>query len=107
MRQTLTDDFWGLHKNINCAFPLRNLQTSQANNSRIHRITNVKFSGYCFYINTNIWGDFQISISVPLSSRLLLGFTRLPISSDWSFSIPTENDVFRGYIERDQWHEMG
>ena len=22
MRQTLTDDFWGLHKNINCAFPL-------------------------------------------------------------------------------------
>ena len=23
MRQTLTDDFWGLHKNMNCAFPLR------------------------------------------------------------------------------------
>ena len=23
MRQTLTYDFWGLHKNINCAFPLR------------------------------------------------------------------------------------
>ena len=22
MRQTLTDDFWGLHKNINCVFPL-------------------------------------------------------------------------------------
>ena len=22
MRQTLTDDFWGLHKNMNCAFPL-------------------------------------------------------------------------------------
>ena len=22
MRQTLTDDFWGLHKNKNCAFPL-------------------------------------------------------------------------------------
>ena len=21
MRQTLTDDFWGLHKNINCMFP--------------------------------------------------------------------------------------
>ena len=24
MRQTLTDDFWGLHKNMNCAFPLTN-----------------------------------------------------------------------------------
>ena len=22
IRQTLTDDFWGLHKNMNCAFPL-------------------------------------------------------------------------------------
>ena len=22
-RQTLTDDFWGLHKNMNCAFPLK------------------------------------------------------------------------------------
>ena len=22
MRQTLTDGFWGLHKNMNCAFPL-------------------------------------------------------------------------------------
>ena len=23
MRQTLTNDFWELHKNMNCAFPLR------------------------------------------------------------------------------------
>ena len=22
LRKTLTDDFWGLHKNMNCAFPL-------------------------------------------------------------------------------------
>ena len=22
VRQTLTDDFWGSHKNMNCAFPL-------------------------------------------------------------------------------------
>ena len=22
MRQTLTDDFWGLHRNMNCVFPL-------------------------------------------------------------------------------------
>ena len=27
MRQTLTDDFWGLHKNLNCAFPLRTLKS--------------------------------------------------------------------------------
>ena len=47
-------------------FFLRNLQTSQANNSRILSIMNAKFSVYCFYMNTNIYGDFQTCISVPL-----------------------------------------
>ena len=29
-RQTLTDDFWGLHKNMNCAFPLnKSISASQ------------------------------------------------------------------------------
>ena len=27
---------------------------------------NVKFPGYCFYMNTDILGDFQICIIVPL-----------------------------------------
>ena len=38
-----------------------------ANKSRIRRIWNAKFSGYCFYMNANIFGDFQIYISVTLS----------------------------------------
>ena len=46
---------------------LRNLQTLRANNSRTLRIENVKFSGHCFYININIYRDFQICISVLLS----------------------------------------
>ena len=29
-------------------------------------IENAKFSGYCFYMNTNIQGDFKICISVAL-----------------------------------------
>ena len=49
---------------INLLF--KKLETSLANNSRILRIKNAKFSGYCFYMNTNIYGDFQISVSVPL-----------------------------------------
>ena len=28
MRQTLSDDFWGLHKNMNCAFPLKFMRSS-------------------------------------------------------------------------------
>ena len=38
------------------------------NESRIHRTKNQKFSEYYFYLNTNVYRDFQISISVPLSS---------------------------------------
>ena len=33
------------------------LKTSQANHSRILRIKNAKFSGYCFYMNTDIYGN--------------------------------------------------
>ena len=36
-------------------------------NFRIIRIKNAKFSEYCFYMNTNMQGDFEICISVPLS----------------------------------------
>ena len=54
---------------------LRNLQTSRAINSRILRIKNVKFSGYCFYMNTNILKDFQICISVPLRKVDFLNVT--------------------------------
>ena len=44
----------------------RNLQTSRANNSKILRIKNAKFSGHWFYMKTIILRDFQICISVPL-----------------------------------------
>ena len=37
------------------------------NNSRIVTIKTAKLSGYCFYLNLNIWGNFQICISVPLT----------------------------------------
>ena len=37
------------------------------NNPRILTSKNEKSSGYYFYMNLNIWGDFQICISVPLN----------------------------------------
>ena len=45
---------------------LRKIQTLWANNSRIIRIQNAKCPRYQFYMNTNIWKNFQICISVPL-----------------------------------------
>ena len=35
MRQTLTNDFWELHKNMNCTFPLK---TSTSLNTFKHNI---------------------------------------------------------------------
>ena len=51
---------------LKLAYALINLQTSRINNTRILRIKNAKFSGYSFYMNTSIWGDFQICTGVPL-----------------------------------------
>ena len=42
----------------------------RANILRILRIQNAKFSGYYFYMNTNIWRNFQICISVPSKEKL-------------------------------------
>ena len=42
------------------------MQTSRANNARILRIKNAKLLWCCFFMNANIWGGFQICISVPL-----------------------------------------
>ena len=38
MRQTLTDDFWELHKNMNCAFPLSKQQAVDADPKAIQQI---------------------------------------------------------------------
>ena len=46
--------------------------TPWGNNSRILRIRNARFSGYCFHVITNIQVDSQICISVSLISELNL-----------------------------------
>ena len=54
------------------AYFFTNLQTSWANYLRVLWIKKAKFSGYCFYMNTNLKRDFQICISVPLRTAFLL-----------------------------------
>ena len=43
------------------------------NNSKILRIQNAQFSGYHFYVDRNIWRDFQICFSVPYLSFYFKG----------------------------------
>ena len=45
---------------------------SRANKTRILMMKNAKFSRYYFYLNTNLYGDFQIRISVSLNGLQLL-----------------------------------
>ena len=62
------------------------------NNSRILRIQNVKFSGYYFYVNTNIQRDFEICISVPLNHTISekipkKRFEDIKLTTDGSYSM--------------------
>ena len=51
---------------LKSSLPFKKNTTLRANNWRIFGIQNAKFSGYYFYMNTNIRRDFQICISVTL-----------------------------------------
>ena len=48
------------------AYFLRKIQSLTVNNLRIPRTKNAKFLEYYFYLSTDIYGDFQTRISVPL-----------------------------------------
>ena len=68
------------------------MQISRGNNSRTLRINNAKFSGNCFYMNTNLYWDFQICISVPLTKQQnslyhALSWSDSRLSSWWRFSL--------------------
>ena len=68
----------------------KNLQTSQADISSFFyfsriRIKNVEFPGYCFYMNTNIYGDFQICMGVPLTDSIKVVRAYLGLKIIFSF----------------------
>ena len=50
------------------------------NNSRILTIKNAEFLGYYFLTNLNIWEDFQICISVPLTKINIIKITKIHLN---------------------------
>ena len=60
----------------------KKMKTLRENSPRNLTIQNVKFSGYYFYMITNIWSDFQICVSVP-SSQKLLQTQQMIFSQQW------------------------
>ena len=82
--------FWNNRMCYKLAHFLRNLQNSQADNSRILRIKNTKLSGYCFYMNTYIKWDFQICISQPL---ILHGYDNIIKSLETEFILEEQHSL--------------
>ena len=76
------------------AYFLRKIQTLRVNNSRILPIKNAKLSGYYFYMNLNMWGDFQICISVPLSFPVNDDCMKIANVAELSFLHP-KRSIFR------------
>ena len=70
-------------KSLKCSILLIKIQTLPVNNSRTPGTKYAKFSGYYFYLNTNIYGDFQSCISVP--SRLMFMLTRLTQTNELTY----------------------
>ena len=68
------------------AYFFKNLQISRTNNSRILKIKNAKFSGYCFYLNTN-WIKFQVQ----MVWCAIKGFPKYVISIKENLSRLSEN----------------
>ena len=68
MRNICLQTYRNKRRCLKLVYFLRKIQTLRVSNSRILMIKNAKLSGYYFYMNFNIWGDFQIWISVPLST---------------------------------------
>ena len=54
MRQTLTDDFWGIHKNMNCAFPLSQLVLSIAIGIIHSTSLNIPHVGLCLFTDVRL-----------------------------------------------------
>ena len=71
------------------------MRTFRVNIELIIGIKNAKFSGHYFYISTNVWGDFQIYIRVPLTSiEIIFTIYNFIYMILITFAIET-NDFFR------------
>ena len=78
MRQTLTDDFWGLHKNTNCAFPLN-----------LHLQTIINSSIFCVKANLGSKAnDFNV-----LSKKQHIIIEKLTYQPGYVFTVSKRNRI--------------
>ena len=71
---------------LNISLLFKKFTIFTGNNSIILRIKNAIFSEYCFYMNTNMQGDFQICISLYLILVIQLFLFRLNKKKNGKFS---------------------
>ena len=61
MRQTLTDEFWGLHKNMNFAFPLLNGIVQKYKLKNFETRVNYKFTNKLKTLKKNLLIDEKMN----------------------------------------------
>ena len=66
-------------------------------------IKNAKLSGYYFYMNLNIQGDFQICISVPLKQAFFFDFLSYYYSNFWYYKLL----LFYGRLKKKKKKKLG
>ena len=71
------------------------------NNLKILTIRNAKFSGYYFYVNLNIWGDFQFCIGVTLIMSKNILNCRV-VGARQSFQIFRQNFLENNFVENNR-----
>ena len=71
---------------LNISLLFKKFTIFTGNNSIILRIKNAIFSEYCFYMNTNMQGDFQICINLYLILVIQLFLFRLNKKKNGKFS---------------------
>ena len=60
MRQTITDYFGRLHKNMNCAFPLK---------VNIEKFSKLWFSGFKSFFTSSVFEELQLTLQISLNFK--------------------------------------
>ena len=83
MRQTSTDDFWGLHKNMNCSFPLNK-------KNGFKPVLDISNSGYLEHFHRSLQGSRYRELTVKLKSKCYSACS--PRGMDFSTFIKKRHD---------------
>ena len=91
MRQTSTDDFWGLHKNMNCAFPLSYLAI-HIHNVQLKLVASTLYIKLIIYLNKRV---FPRLFTIIKANFYLLLLRKHSLKMRFKINLGIEKSIFR------------